>query len=179
MSFLPILILPYIFSLLIYPCLKFTSDTCEHSLLSLGVYSGLKVHSFFFFKIFKFIFRDGGRGGERQGEKHQSVASCMPPPGAWPATQACALTGNRIGNLLVHRKMPNPLSHTSQGYFHINLYLASFKRNLRQLTLMCAWVYTSLWSKILNSVQRRHKGHLEDEARENIVPENPWCSQDC
>ena len=36
-------------------------------------------------------------------------------PGAWPATQACALTGNQTGDLLVHRLVLNPLSHTSQG----------------------------------------------------------------
>ena len=35
--------------------------------------------------------------------------------GAWPATQACALTGNRIGGPLVRRPVLNPLSHTSQG----------------------------------------------------------------
>ena len=33
----------------------------------------------------------------------------------WPATQACALTGNRICDPLVHRPALNPLSHTSQG----------------------------------------------------------------
>ena len=33
----------------------------------------------------------------------------------WPATQACALTGNRTGDLLVCRPAPSPLSHTSQG----------------------------------------------------------------
>ena len=35
--------------------------------------------------------------------------------GTWPATQACALTGNRTGDPLVHRSVFNPLSHTSQG----------------------------------------------------------------
>ena len=38
-----------------------------------------------------------------------------PPLGTWPATQACALTGNRTGNPLVHRPMLNPLNYTSQG----------------------------------------------------------------
>ena len=37
-------------------------------------------------------------------------------PGAWPATQACALTGNQTSNSLVHRLALNPLSHTSQGW---------------------------------------------------------------
>ena len=35
--------------------------------------------------------------------------------GTWPTTQACALTGNRTGDLLVHRPVLNPLSHTSHG----------------------------------------------------------------
>ena len=35
--------------------------------------------------------------------------------GAWPTTQACALTGNQTGNPLVcHRLMPHPLSYTNQ-----------------------------------------------------------------
>ena len=37
--------------------------------------------------------------------------------GTWPATQACALTGNRTGNPLVCRPALNPLSHASQGSF--------------------------------------------------------------
>ena len=35
--------------------------------------------------------------------------------GTWPATQACALTGNRTGDPLVCKPALNPLSHTSQG----------------------------------------------------------------
>ena len=38
-----------------------------------------------------------------------------PQLGTWPATQACALTGNQSGDLLVPRLAHNPLSHTSQG----------------------------------------------------------------
>ena len=36
-----------------------------------------------------------------------------PQLGVWPATQACALTGDQIGDLLVCRQMLSPLSHTS------------------------------------------------------------------
>ena len=35
--------------------------------------------------------------------------------GTWLATQACALTGNRTSDPLVHRPALNSLSHTSQG----------------------------------------------------------------
>ena len=45
----------------------------------------------------------------------RSVASHTSPTGTWPATQAWALTGNRTGDLLVHRPALNPLSHTSRG----------------------------------------------------------------
>ena len=34
----------------------------------------------------------------------------------WPATQACALTGNQTGEVLVCRLALNPLSHTGQGW---------------------------------------------------------------
>ena len=39
----------------------------------------------------------------------------IPLLGTWPTTQACALTGNRTGNPLVHSLVLHPLSHTSQG----------------------------------------------------------------
>ena len=76
---------------------------------------------FVYFKdLFIHLFLERGRQGEREGEKHQYVvASCVPPTGTWLATQACALTGNWTSNPLVHRPALNPLSHTSQGCFHI------------------------------------------------------------
>ena len=36
---------------------------------------------------------------------------CAPYRGTWPATQACALTGNRTNDPLVHRLALSPLSH--------------------------------------------------------------------
>ena len=38
-----------------------------------------------------------------------------PQVGTWPATQARALTRSQSGDLLVHRLVLSPLSHTSQG----------------------------------------------------------------
>ena len=49
-----------------------------------------------------------------------------PQLGTQPATQACALTGNRTSNLSVHRLALNPLSHTSQGQYHIFLNQMSY-----------------------------------------------------
>ena len=39
-----------------------------------------------------------------------------PLPGTWPATQACALTGNHTGDPLVRTLELNSLSSTSQGW---------------------------------------------------------------
>ena len=75
---------------------------------------------YFFFNFIFFLEREEGREEKRERniyvqEKHQLVAFHMPPLGMWPATQVCALAGNRTSNLLVRRLACNPLSHTSQG----------------------------------------------------------------
>ena len=36
--------------------------------------------------------------------------------GTWPATQACALTGNQTSDLSICRMGLSPLSHTNQGF---------------------------------------------------------------
>ena len=69
----------------------------------------------FFLRLYIFIFRERGREGEIEGEKHGSVVLAEPQLGTWPATQACALTGNQTSDLLVCRPALSPLSHTSQG----------------------------------------------------------------
>ena len=64
------------------------------------------------FYLFIFIFRQRGREGEREGEKHQCVvASHASPTGDSAATQACALSGNWTSNPLVHRLALDPLTH--------------------------------------------------------------------
>ena len=54
---------------------------------------------------------------EKERERNINVWLPLVYPllGTWPATQACALTGNRTSDILVHRLVLNPLSHTSQG----------------------------------------------------------------
>ena len=54
------------------------------------------------------------REGEGEGKKHQCVVASRAP-----GTQACALTGDRTGNPVVHRPTLNPLSHTSQSRYCI------------------------------------------------------------
>ena len=73
---------------------------------------------FFFLRFYLFIFRGKVRKGGRKRGRETSVSgcfSCCPLLGTW----ACALTGNRIGNLLLHRPVLNPLSYTSQGHYFL------------------------------------------------------------
>ena len=62
-----------------------------------------------------FIFKERGR--EEEGEKHRSVVSCMSLTRNLAHNPGMCLTGNRTSDLSVCRMMPNPLSHTTQGYF--------------------------------------------------------------
>ena len=73
--------------------------------------NGSKLFSIFQ-RILLFIFRDG-EGKEKERERNINV--WLPLLRTWPATQVCALAGNRTGNLLVRRPVLNPLSYTSQG----------------------------------------------------------------
>ena len=72
-----------------------------------------------FLKDFIYLFQTEGKEGRKRG-RDTSVCGCLlhslhPPPGAWPATQASAPTGNQTSDPLVGRLVFNPLSHTSQG----------------------------------------------------------------
>ena len=70
-----------------------------------------------FKKDFIYLFLDRGEGRERERESNINVWLPLTQPllGTWPATQACALTRNRTGNVSVRRPVLNALSHTSQG----------------------------------------------------------------
>ena len=70
-----------------------------------------------FFKDFIYLFLERGEGREKDRKRNISVwwPLTWPQLGTWPATQACALTGNQTDDLLVHRPMFNPLSYNSQG----------------------------------------------------------------
>ena len=65
--------------------------------------------------LFIYLFR--GEGKEKERERHIYVWLLLmcPQLGTWPAIQACALTGNRTDDPLLHRPALNPLSYTSQG----------------------------------------------------------------
>ena len=86
--------------------------------------------------VFDFFLRERGREEERERnidawEIYQSVASCTPPMGTWPTTQACALTGNWTGDLLVGRPLLNAWATPARWFF------SSFK-------CVCEWTYSLL-----------------------------------
>ena len=75
-----------------------------------------------FFVIYLFILERGKRK-EKERERNINVwlPLVCPQLGTWPATQACALTGNQTGDLLVRRPVLNPLSYTSQGMYGLSI----------------------------------------------------------
>ena len=71
-----------------------------------------------FLKYFIYLFLRGEcREKEREGNINVWLPLTCPLLGTWPATQACAPTGNGTTHPLVHRLVLNPLSHNSQGSF--------------------------------------------------------------
>ena len=73
----------------------------------------------FFKRLMYYLFWERGEGREKERERNINVWLPLVHPllGTWPATQACALTGNQTSDSLVCRPVLNPLSHTSQGNF--------------------------------------------------------------
>ena len=80
-------------------------------------------------------FREGGREEEREGERNINVwlPLLRPPLRTWPATQACALTGNWTTDLWVLRPVLYPLSHTSQSTTDFFLCIG--------IVLWLCWIY--------------------------------------
>ena len=81
-----------------------------------------------FFLIFKkdfiYLFLEGGRQGEREGNINVWLPLVRPLLGTQPAAQACALIGNRISDPLLCSLGLSPLSHSSQGltlFYHEHL----------------------------------------------------------
>ena len=82
----------------------------------------LSVSDHFFLIFDLFIFREG-KGGRKRGREtsvrerkiHWLPLVCT-QPGTEPKTQACALTRNPSGDILLCGTMSNLLSHTGQGY---------------------------------------------------------------
>ena len=88
--------------------------------------------------IYLFLERWEGRQKERAlcARYINQLPLTYPAKGTWPATQACALTGNQAGDSLVHRLVLNPLSHTSQDY-------KNFVLTINKNSLKISWTLNS------------------------------------
>ena len=66
-----------------------------------------------------YVFLDRGEGRKKEEEKCQCVVASCAPLTEYLAhnTGMCPDRNGISGNSLVHRLLPNPLSHTSQGYY--------------------------------------------------------------
>ena len=93
---------------------------------------------FFFFLKILLIYLERGEGKEKERERKINVWLLLKCPqlGIWPATQACALTGNRTGNPLIRTPALNPLSYTSQGWFIFFVYSS------KSVILCWTWLHT-------------------------------------
>ena len=91
------------------------SSKCQRAYIMKDYFSPI---SYFLKDLFTYynFFLEAEEGREEERERHFNVWMPLahPPPGAWLATQACALTGNWTGDPLVLRPALNPLNHTSQ-----------------------------------------------------------------
>ena len=65
----------------------------------------------FFSQDVTYLFLQGDEGREKERERNSNrLPLILPQLGTWPATQACALTGNQTGELSVCSPTFNPLS---------------------------------------------------------------------
>ena len=108
--------------------------------------------------IYLFIFREKGREGEREGEKHRrergtwiSCCSWAPCPGTKPTTQACALTENRTSDLPLCRTTPKQLSHAEpEGNSCFIVHLAAYETSTDRLSnLSIVITYSHLVAELL------------------------------
>ena len=80
-------------------------------------------------RFYLFIFRERGREGEREQEKHQCVdASCMPQTGDLAHHLGMCLDWELNWQPFSLQACTHPLSYTSQGWF--------FKRSFKLITLV-------------------------------------------
>ena len=117
--------------------------------------------------MYLFLEREG-KGG-KEGEEHQCVVDLVRPLlGTWPSTQACALTGNQTGELLVLRAALSPLSYTSQG-------LSQFKKNisLSYSHFLCP-LKLCAWSKCLNCLSLTPALTIISQISDSAYPSWEW-----
>ena len=100
-------------------------------------------HCCCFLRFYLCNFRERGGEGEKYWCEREPLISgllCILLLGPEPTTQACALMGNQIVDLLLCVMVPNPLSHTGQGwYLIIFIHLSLMTYEVEHL-FMCLFV---------------------------------------
>ena len=116
---------------------------CSTSIHWLQVCSGCILFIYLFRRLYLFLERREGRGRERERNINVRQKHWLPLEltrlRTKPATQACALTRNQTGDILLHSVAPNQLSHTSHCsgcilFFFIFLF---FKLLYCSFTVVC------------------------------------------
>ena len=99
--------------------------------------------------------------------------------GTWPTTQACALTGNRTSDTLLHRMALDPLSHASRGR---PLHFKCGGKPLERLDGGKTWSDLKVKCRILVAVWRIGMGEAQMTAgRSCFRPSQRWrrCGWEC
>ena len=130
-----------VLSSILLPSPKEIVATCIVFTLPEMVDAFTSIYNYIFFVIFNkdfiYLLLERGREGER-GKRQRLLPLMHPLLGTWPATQACALTGNWTSIPLVLRPALNPLSHTSQGrIFVFNCCFTQMVRNYTHYSALC------------------------------------------
>ena len=91
-----------------------------------------------FLRFYLFIFRNRGREGERERNFSVWLPLIHSPLETWPATQACALTGNRTNYSLVHRLVLNPLDLYRPGStYNFRYFIRNIPEHTQCICILC------------------------------------------
>ena len=135
--------------------MKNSSEQCSMLNLQQSYQSYVYCISLSLFKDCIYLFLDRGEGREKEREKNIEVSLPLARPlqGTWPATQACALTGDRTS---VCRPALSPLSHTGQGMFTASPDGIIFSCTWFNFVVFCSSWLLSVQNPPLTSPARSH-----------------------
>ena len=106
----------------------------------------------FYLKIYLFIFRERGKEGEREGNISVWLPLARYLLGTWPATQACALTGNELVTLWF----------TSQHAIHWVTPVRAVLFCFRYICLMICGFLFSFWILKEITFGLRHRAFIQE-----------------
>ena len=103
----------------------------------------------FVFRFYLFIFREKGREGEREGEKHQCVvASHVAPTGNLAYNPGMCPDWNQTGNPLVHRPTQSTGPH-QPGLIMVLIFITLMTNNAEHLFMHLLVIYIFSLEKFL------------------------------